>query len=45
MNAAFRFSMFFNGHPPGTTLAMMRRKQEEEAELRSRHVGREKVER
>ena len=39
----FRFSMFFNG--PGTTLAIMRRKQEEEAELRSRHVGREKVER
>ena len=45
MDVAFQFSMFFKGYPPGTTVAMMRRKQEEEAELRSRHAGRETVQR
>jgi len=45
MDVAFQFSMFFKGYPPGTTVAMMRRKQEEEAELHSRHAGRETVKR
>ena len=39
MDFAFRFSMFLKGHAPGTTLAMVREKQEEAAELHSRQVG------
>ena len=45
MDAAFQFSMFFKGYPPGTTVAMMQRKQEEEAGLHSCHVGQETVQR
>ncbi|KAF8431053.1 hypothetical protein L210DRAFT_3651316 [Boletus edulis BED1] len=37
---AFAFSMFIKGYPPGT---MLLQKQEEEAEMRSRQVSREKV--
>jgi len=45
MDFAFEFSMYLKGYPPGTTLAMVRQKQEEEAELRSRQAGREVVQR
>ena len=31
MDFAFHFSMYLKGYPPGTTLAMFRQKQEEEA--------------
>jgi hypothetical protein len=43
MDFAFRFSMFLKGYAPGTTLAMVREKQEKEAELHSRQVGAAKV--
>ena len=43
MDFAFRFSMFLKGYAPGTTLAMVREKQEKQAELHSREVGVAKV--
>ena len=43
VDSAFRFSMFLKGYAPGTTLAMMREKQEKAAELHSRQVGVAKV--
>ena len=43
VDSAFRFSMFLKGYAPGTTLAMVREKQEKEAELHSRQVGAAKV--
>ncbi|KAG6369228.1 hypothetical protein JVT61DRAFT_15593 [Boletus reticuloceps] len=42
IDTAFAFSMFIRGYPPGTTIDMILQK-EEEAELRSRQVVREKV--
>ncbi|KAF8437302.1 hypothetical protein L210DRAFT_3762065 [Boletus edulis BED1] len=40
---AIAFSMFIKGYPPGTTFDLLLQKQEEEAEMRSRQVAREKV--
>ncbi|KAF8431058.1 hypothetical protein L210DRAFT_3508028 [Boletus edulis BED1] len=43
IDTAIAFSMFIKGYPPGTTIDMLLQKQEEEAEMRSRQVAREKV--
>ena len=43
MDFAFQFSMFFRGYPPGTTWQMLRQRQVEEAEIRSRQIAQEKV--
>ncbi|KAF8431066.1 hypothetical protein L210DRAFT_3456430 [Boletus edulis BED1] len=43
IDTAFAFTMFFKGYPPRTTIDMILQKQEEEAEMRSRQVSREKV--
>ncbi|KAF8124596.1 hypothetical protein EV363DRAFT_1540456 [Boletus edulis] len=43
IDTAFAFTMFFKGYPPRTTIDMILQKQEEEAEIRSRQVAKEKV--
>ena len=43
MDFAFQLSMFFRGYPPGTTWQMLRQRQVEEAEIRSRQIAQEKV--
>jgi len=44
MDLVMELSMLVRGHPPGTTVAGILQKQQEEAEMRSRQIAREKVE-